>query len=85
MDLCNELCLSGQPADCPDISLAWQKLGYYMQTIQPNFFIPAILIGTIDFYHFVSLLTLTSPRGHKVSMKLNLLASFSPTLFISSG
>ena len=35
------------------------------------FFVPAILTGTIDFYHV-----------HKVSAIQNLLASFSPTLFI---
>ena len=36
-----------------------------------------MLIGTIDFYHFVPLsLTLTLPGGDKVSAKQNLLASF---------
>ena len=49
-----------------------------MQTVQPNFVIPAMLTGTIDFYHFILLsLTLTLPGGHKVSAKRNLLASFS--------
>ena len=82
--------LSVSPAD----RLPWQKLdsehyvqtfniGHYMQTVQPIFFIPAMLIGTFDHYKFILLsLTLTLPRGHKVSTKQNLLASFSPTLFI---
>ena len=34
---------------------------------------PAMLIGTIDFYHFIPLLlTLTLPGGNKVSTKQNL-------------
>ena len=49
-----------------------------MQTSQPNFFIPAVLKSTTDFYHFVLLsLTLTVPGGLKVSAKQGLLASFS--------
>ena len=40
----------------------------------------------ITFYHFIPLsLTLTSPAGHKISAKQNLLASFSHTLFIWLG
>ena len=50
------------------------------------FFIPAMLIRIIDFYHFMSLsLALTLPGDHKISAKENLLASFSPALFIWSG
>ena len=57
--------------------------GHYMQTVQQIFFIPAMLIGTISLYHFIPLsLTLALPGGHKVSTKHNLLASFSPALFI---
>ena len=38
------------------------------------FFRPAMLTGTIDFYHFISLsLTLTLPGGYTVSVKQNLL------------
>ena len=38
------------------------NIGCYMQTFRPIFFIPAMLIGTIDFYHFIPLpLTLTLP------------------------
>ena len=49
------------------------------------FFIAAMLIGTIDFYHFVPLsLILILPGGHKVNAKQNLLSSFSQTLFIWS-
>ena len=42
------------------------------------FFIPAMLIGTIDFYHFMLLsLTLTLPGGHMICAQQDLLASFS--------
>ena len=62
------------------------NIGLNTQTVQPNFFIPAMLMGTIEFYPFVVIsLTLTLPRGHNVSTKQNLSASFSPTLFIWSG
>ena len=51
---------------------------HYTQTVPPNSFIPAILIGTIDFYHFIPLsLTLTLPRGHTISAMQNLMALFS--------
>ena len=45
-------------------------VGHYMQTVGPNLFIPAMLLGAIDFYHCMLLsLTLTLPGGHKVSTK----------------
>ena len=59
------------------------NIGDYTQTVQPNVFILAMLIGIIDFstYHFRRLsLTLTLPGDHKVSVKQKLLALFSPTL-----
>ena len=41
-----------------------------MQTFQPIFVVPAMFVGTIDFYHFIPLsLTLTLAGGHKVSAK----------------
>ena len=41
-----------------------------------------MLIGTIDFFHFIPVsLTLALARGHKVSAKQNLSDSFSCTLF----
>ena len=44
-----------------------------MQTIQSNFSIPAVVIGMIDFCHFIPLsLTLTLPGGHKHSTKQRL-------------
>ena len=53
------------------------NVGHYTQTVQSNIFIPAMLIGTIDFYHFLQFsLTLTLPGGRKVSAKQNLLISF---------
>ena len=51
-----------------------------------QFFIPTMLIGTIDFYHFIPLsVILTMVGGHKVSAKQNLLASFSCTPLIWLG
>ena len=39
----------------------------------PNFFIPAMLIGAIDFSHFIPLsFMMTLPGAHKVSAKQNL-------------
>ena len=86
MDLCNELCLSVQlawPAILHDKKL---NIGHNMQTFQPNYFIPAMLIGTIDFHHLKPLsLTLTLPMSDKVSAKQNLLAWFSCIRFRWSG
>ena len=47
--------------------------GCYVQTYQPNYFIPAMLvIGTVNFYDFIPLsVTLTLDGGHKVSGKQN--------------
>ena len=50
-----------------------------MQSFQQNIFIFVMLIGTIDFYHFMPL-SVTLTGGHKVSAKQNILASFSSTL-----
>ena len=49
MDLCNELCSAGQPAILHGENF---NVGHYTQTFQPNLFIRAILIDTIEFYHF---------------------------------
>ena len=58
------------------------SIGHCLQTEQPNFFIPAVLIDTINLYDFIPLsLTLTLPGDHKVRTKQNLLTSFSPILF----
>ena len=76
MDLCycNKLCsagpLAGQSSNLHDRKL---NIGHYMQTCEPNLFIPAMLIGTIDFCHFIPFsLNLTLPGGHKVKAKQNL-------------
>ena len=71
MDLCNQSCSS--VANTLDITL---------QTCQPIFFIPAMLIAAVDFYHFCPLfLTLTLAWDHRVRAKQILLALFSCTLF----
>ena len=55
-----------------------------MQTIQSNFFIPAVLIGTSDFYCFIQfLVNSTKAECHKVSTKQNLLGSFSHMFFLA--
>ena len=85
MDLCYQSCLFVQLAVHLSVFLTWQKLniGHNPQSTQPIFFIPAMLIGSTDFYHFIPLVvTLTLAGGLKVSAKQNLLASFSQTLFI---
>ena len=56
MDLCNVFCLSIRLAVCPSVLCGkYFYLEHYMQTVQQNVFIPALLTGTIDFYHFVLL------------------------------
>ena len=79
----SRVCPSGQPA-----ALLGKRLnvGHCTQTIQPNFFIPGMLVGTIDSHHFILLsLTFILSGGHKVRAKQSLLASVSQTLFIWSG
>ena len=56
-----------------------------MQTFQTNIFISVMLIGTIDFHHFIPhSVVLTLALGHKVKVSVmkNQLASFSHTFFI---
>ena len=53
-----------RPIDsCPSVSLESRttvNVGRYAQTFQPNLSIPAMLVGAIDFYNFISLsVTLT--------------------------
>ena len=78
------VCPAGQAACWPCVAKTLtlditRKLFYHF------FFIPAMSIGNIDFYYFIPLSqTLTMPGGGKVSVKQNLLASFSCTLFIWS-
>ena len=82
MDLCNES--SSRSSVCLPCVAKNFSTGPYTQTLQPVFFIPAMLAGTIDLYHFILLsLTLTLAGGHKISIKQNLLASFSHILSIS--
>ena len=67
---------------CPAGRLACvTNVRHNTQTVQPDLFVPAMFIGTIDFYLFIPL-SLTLPGGHRASAKQSLLASFSPTLFI---
>ena len=63
----------GQLAGC----VAWQifNIGHYAQTFSPNFFIPAMFLDAIDFYHVVQLsATLILAGGHKVNTKRNFLS-----------
>ena len=75
IDLCNEVCSSSGPAVLHGKNL---NVGYYTQTFKPIFFIPAMLMSTIDFYCFIHFQWPWSWQGgRKVSTKQNLLASFS--------
>ena len=79
-DLCKGLCSASWS---PVLRGKQLNVRHYTQTVQPNSFLPSMLIGMIDFYHFIPLsLILTLPGDHKVSAKQNLLASLSRTLFI---
>ena len=58
------------------------KVGHCAHTYQPTVFIPALLMGTIDIYHFILLsVTLPLARGHMFSVKQNLLGSLLCTFF----
>ena len=49
------------------------NVGHYMPTVQPNYIVPAMLIGTINFYHFILFsLTLTMPGGSQGQRKVKL-------------
>ena len=63
MNLCNTSCLSdGLAIVC--LHLAVCRAWLNMQTFQPDMFIPAMVIGTNDFYHFIQLpVTLTYAVG----------------------
>ena len=51
------------------------NIGHYLEIFQQNFVILAIIIGIIDFYHFIPLsVTLVLAEGHKVGTKQDLLA-----------
>ena len=51
MDLSNESCLASWQA-CVG---KYFSTGHCMQTFEEILFIPALLVGTIDFYHFIPL------------------------------
>ena len=69
---------------CATSHFAWQNLTLDI-TRTPFiqiFVMLAMLIGTTDFYHLIPFsVTSTLAEGHEVSVKQNLLASFSSTLF----
>ena len=53
------------------------NVGHYTQIFQRNIFIPAMPIGTVEFYHFIPLsLILTLTGDLKVNAKQKLLAYF---------
>ena len=55
MDLCNQSCLSGQPLSVRSFLSRGNNfnVGHYALTFQPNSFIPAVLIGTLDLCHLL--------------------------------
>ena len=85
MDICKELrsSISQLSYVHPSVSCGQNfNVRYYTQTFQPDSFIHAMFIGTIDFYQSVPLsMTLTLAGGHMVSTKQNFLALFARMLF----
>ena len=68
MDLSNESCSSGRPY-CVAKTLSL-TLDITRKPFNHFFFIPAMLIGAIDFYRFITFSqTLTLPGGYKMSAK----------------
>ena len=69
----------GRPSSCMAKTLTLD----IMRTLFIQFrFMPAMLIGTIDVYHFIPLsLTLTLPGGQKVNAKQNCWLHFLPRFF----
>ena len=83
MNLCDESCSSGRSDGRPSCVAINLTLGITHKQFNQFIFLPAMLIRTIAFYHYVPLsLTLTLPGGHKVSAKQNVLASVFRALFI---
>ena len=84
MDLNNQLGLqASRPLSVHQSVLLGKNFstGRNIQTFQPNSFIPVMLEDTIDLYCFRPLsVILTLARGHKISTKQILLASFSLTV-----
>ena len=48
-------CKTGCPFPLPILQRINRKVGCYLQTFQPNCFIPAMRIDTLDLYHFIPL------------------------------
>ena len=67
MDLCRVSCLPVRPS-CKAKTLMLDSWTLHVNFSTTFFPIPSILIGNIDFYHFISHpLNLTLAGGHKVS------------------
>ena len=71
-----------RPSGRPAVRLAWKKInvGHCARTFQPVLFIPAMLIGTIDFYHtiFIDLDLGWASRGQREVKPLDfIIAHFS--------
>ena len=84
-NLCNESCSASWPAilHCKNLLL---DITCKLFCVLPNLFIPAMLMGTIEFYQFIPFLVVsTLPGGYKVTTKQNLLTSFCPILFVRPG
>ena len=82
-DVCLAVCLAGWLIGPPSCMARTLMLDIMLSKLSTQVFIPAMLDMI---YHFMPLpLTLTVAVGHKFSQKQDLLASFSWSLFISSG
>ena len=76
------ICLARQLVSWPSRAAKTYNIGLCTSFYTKFFFIPAMLIGTTDFYHFIPLsLALTMAGNHGVGGKQNLFSSFSRTSF----
>ena len=68
IDLCNVVCLA--------VLLGRNfNIGHYMQSFQPNFVMPAMPIGTIDFYHFTPLSLVLGSQGQCIKKPVGFIFS----------
>ena len=81
MGLCYELCSANQLASLASCMAKTVMLDITCKLFKFLSYLPCL--GTIDFYYLIPLsLSMTLPGGRRISTKVNLLASFSRSLFV---
>ena len=68
-----------QLAACPSCvpKTSTLDITVYTQTVQPIFFMPVLLIGTTDCYHFYTTFTLCHDTCEPISLKLGMMLNTS--------